>query len=174
MTLKPTKPLPGIAPHLKEFVKFLEAFNKESERGSVLIAMSMLDNLLEKIIRAFLVDAPEASKLLDGFNAPLGTLSARSLCAFALGLLSEEEYKECEQLRKIRNDFAHQVHRSFSDQAIRDRCENLRFSIQDSDKSRKGHSRSLFTTSAVSFIMILTNRAHYAKQKRLKYAPWKI
>src|ERR1700733_239493 len=37
-------------PHLTEFTDFLVLFNKESDRGGVLIATSMLDNLLEKII----------------------------------------------------------------------------------------------------------------------------
>ena len=159
-------------PHLKEFTDFLVLFNKESDRGGVLIATSMLDNLLEKIISSYLVDTPESSKLLEGFNAPIGTLSSRVLCAYALGLLSEKEYRECEQLRKIRNDFAHHVHASYNDQSIVDRCKNLTYSVQETDPSAKGYARSLFITSAVSLILNLTNRAAYAKKKRLKYADW--
>lgn len=170
--VEPKKPLSEPHPHLKEFTDFLAEFNKESERGNVLIAMAMLDDMLEKIISAFLVDTPEVKKLFEGFNAPIGTISARSLCAFALGLLSKEEYQECDRLRKIRNDFAHQVHASFADQAIKDRCQHLHFSIKGEDNSRPDYARSLFITSAISLILNLTNRAHYAKTRRLKYQDW--
>jgi len=167
MLKRPTTP-----PHLKEFTEFLAAFNKESERGSVLIAMSMIEDMLGQIISSFLIDAPAVSRLLEGFNAPLGTLSARSLCAFALGLLSEDEYRECDHLRKIRNEFAHHIHTSFKDQAIKDHCKNLRLAIKNGDPKSRSYVRSLFITSAVCLILNLTNRAAYAKKERLSQPEW--
>lgn len=107
------RPFEETHPHLREFNKFLDASNKESERGLALICAAMLDDLLEKSIRAFLLEHEETARLLDGLNAPLGTLSARALAAFALGVLSKNEYRECEKLRKIRNIFAHNIHASF-------------------------------------------------------------
>jgi mannitol operon repressor len=41
-----------------------------------------------------LIEGKSASKLIDGFNAPLGTFSARIEAAFAMGILDETEYRE--------------------------------------------------------------------------------
>lgn len=79
------RPFEETHPHLREFTAFLDELNKESERGAALIAGAMLDDLLERSIRSFLLDHEEVVRLLKGFNAPLGTLSARALVAFALG-----------------------------------------------------------------------------------------
>jgi hypothetical protein len=43
-------------PHLKEFTAFLEILNKESERGAALIAASMVDDLLGRCIRSYLLE----------------------------------------------------------------------------------------------------------------------
>jgi hypothetical protein len=75
--------------------KFLGELNKETERGAALISSAMIDDLICRCIRSFLIESPDTSSLLEGFNAPLGTLAARSVAAFALGLLSEREYREC-------------------------------------------------------------------------------
>ena len=158
-------------PHLREFKDFLNALNKESERGAVLIAVAMLDDLLQRSISAFLLDHPDTKRLLEGFNAPLGTFSARTLAAFSLGAISEGEYRECERVRKVRNEFAHAIHASFNDQNIKDMCANLEFSAKDYGTVRVD-ARGQFTTAAVSLILNLTNRPAYAAQRRLKYAPW--
>ena len=158
-------------PHLKDFNAFLEELNKESDRGAALISAAMLDDLLEKIILAFLIDNKESKKLLSGFNAPLGTSSARITASYSLGLLSEEEYEECDRLRQVRNEFAHHVHQNFGDQKVKDLCGNLRFAAP----KIPGHPnlpRAQFLTSATSRILNLTNRAHYVSQKRLTYHPW--
>ncbi len=39
--------------------------------------------------------------MLDGFNAPIGTFSAKINMAFSLGLIMENEYKEIEITRNI-------------------------------------------------------------------------
>lgn len=159
-------------PHLREFLKFLDALNKESDRGAALIAAAMLDDLLGRSILAFLIAHEETKRLLEGFNAPLGTLSARALCAFALGVLSEEEFRECERIRKIRNVFAHNVHSSFEDQKLRQMCATLNFSAKDYGDVRVD-AKGQFTTAAVALISDLTNREHYVSQQRLKYGNWK-
>jgi len=109
--------------------------------------------------------------LLEGFNAPLGTLSTRIAAAAALGLISEREAKEADRLRKIRNFFAHHVHISFDDQNIRDLCGNLEMAAQDYGDVVV-NTRGRFSTSAVALIMNLTNRPHYVGQERLQPRAW--
>lgn len=171
MHMPDMRPFEETHPHLREFKKFLDASNAESERGLALICAAMLDDLLEKSVRAFLLDHAEASKLLDGFNAPLGTLAARSLAAFALGVVSEDEYRECERLRKIRNIFAHNIHASFNDQNVKDLCADLEFSAKDYGDVRVG-ARGQYASAATALILNLTNRPHYASQRRLKQQSW--
>jgi hypothetical protein len=61
-----------------DLTRFSTEFNGESDRGAVLVAASRLDEVLKGILLAYLRDTKSASDLLDGFNAPLGTFSARS------------------------------------------------------------------------------------------------
>jgi len=86
---------------------FLNNFNQESDRGAVLSAAAVLEDRLEEIIKTFLRDCKSSLKLLDGFNAPIGTFSSKILLAHALGLIQDNEFQQIELLRKIRNQFAH-------------------------------------------------------------------
>ncbi|ANP57495.1 TPA: transcriptional regulator [Pseudomonas aeruginosa] len=159
--------LSEIHPHLVGFIDFLEDFNKETERGATLAAAAMLDEQLGRIIESFLIPNKGSKAMLDGFNAPLGTLSARISASFALGLLSDVEYKECELIRKVRNEFAHQIKVSFKDEKVRDLCSKLQLSA----KSYGGvhvDTRGQFTAAAIALILNLTNRRHYVEQKRLE------
>ncbi|MCV3205570.1 MltR family transcriptional regulator [Mesorhizobium sp. YC-39] len=79
----------------------------EDERGLVLTMAAFAEDLLGRLIRGYLVEVKASGELLDGFNAPLGTLSSRIKGAYALGLLSKEQFADLEHLRKIRNEFAH-------------------------------------------------------------------
>src|SRR5947208_1359141 len=115
-------PLEETHPHLRDFLRFLPELNKESARGCVLISCSYLDDLMRETLLAFFVEGETGKRLVEGFNAPLGTFSTRSSAAFALGLISERELKELTILRRIRNRFAHHVHASFEMQEIRDLC----------------------------------------------------
>jgi mannitol operon repressor len=168
-----TRPLEDTHPHLIEFVAFLDEFNKETARGACLAAASFLDDLLARIISAFLIPNDSSFALTDGFSAPLGTLAARIAACHAMGLISEDEYKECELVRKIRNEFAHKVHMSFKNDRVRSLCESLTMSA----KPYEGvdvNTRGQFTSAAVALLVNLTNRAHYVSQKSLAYGNWKF
>jgi hypothetical protein len=94
-------------PELAQLGNFLSTFNTESDRGAALVAASMLDDRLQEIITAFLVECSASKDLISGFNAPLGTFSSRASAAMALGLIQENEFKEITLIRKIRNEFGH-------------------------------------------------------------------
>jgi hypothetical protein len=67
-----------------DLTRFAAEFNRESDRGAVLVAASRLDEVLKGILLAYLRDTKSASDLLDGFNAPLGTFSARAAACHAM------------------------------------------------------------------------------------------
>jgi hypothetical protein len=56
-------------PNLESFWPYLEGLNSESHRGQVLITAGFLEERLKKILLAFMLDVPEAMKLLEGGNA---------------------------------------------------------------------------------------------------------
>ncbi len=158
-------------PHLKDFMVFLDHLDQESERGQVLISASMLDDLLMKTLQAFLIKGRSADKLLTGFNAPLGTFSARVEATHAMGLISDEEHHDATVIRKIRNEFAHTLAASFDDQNIKDQCASLYFSAKDYGDVVVS-TRGQFSSAATALILKLTNRPNYVGKRGLAWEPW--
>ena len=165
------KPLSETHPHLNEYRLFSSYLEKESERGMVLMSLSFIDTQLHDTIKAFLVDGKESLKLLEGFNAPLGTLSSKASGAFALGLINASEFNDISILRKIRNEFAHSYQVNFSDNKIVDLCKNLQMKAHDYGDVVVSSSGQ-FSTSAHAVMMCLTNRPHYVSKKRLHCQDW--
>jgi DNA-binding MltR family transcriptional regulator len=159
-------------PHLTQFFPFLEQLNKESDRGCVLISAGFAEELLRKVLEAFFIESDCSSDLLSGSNAPLGSFRARIDGSFALGLLDEVERFDLNQIRKIRNKFAHQIETSFDDEQIRGLCASLRFRVPSNVS--KVEPRGQFTTAAVAHILRLTNRPHYVAQKRRTVETWPL
>lgn len=88
-----------------------------------------------------------------------------------MGLISDCEYRECELIRKVRNEFAHQIKVSFETERIANLCAQLRMAAQPYGDIEVD-ARGKFTTAAVALIMTLTNRPHYVGQERLKSRDW--
>ena len=162
-----------IAPHLMPFAEFLEEFNKETARGAALAAAAFLDDLLEQVLTAFLIANDSRKSLTNGFNAPLGTFSARIAACHAMGLISDHEAAECDLIRKVRNEFAHKVKMSFNDDRVRSLCSSLVLSAKSYPGVDVG-PRGQFTSAAVALILNLTNRPHYVGQQALTCRSWKI
>lgn len=165
------KPIEETHPHLKDFFKFLPELNKESARGCVLISCSYLDDVMRQILQGFFIEGKIGVQLIEGFNAPLGTFSTRISAAFALGLITEREFKELTTLRRIRNRFAHHVHASFETPDIRDLCFNLTFAAQDYGTVTVD-ARGRYVTAATGLILNLTNRPVYVARQRRKTEAW--
>lgn len=158
-------------PNLKDFLPFLDTHNAESPRGSVLVACSFLDEQLRTIIDGYLVEDSDKGQLLDGFNAPIGSFSARIKAAHCLGLISDKERDDCDTLRKIRNEFAHNHRTSFEDNKLVDLCKNLHHSAKDYDDVVVG-TYGQFSTGSIGLVLSLVNRAHYVSRSRLEKREW--
>jgi mannitol operon repressor len=163
------KPFEATHPYLREFREFLDEFNRETERGAALAAAACLDDLLGRVIFNFLISNDSGHALVNGFNAPFGTLSARIAACHAMGLISETEFRESEIVRKVRNEFAHKVQMSFENDKVRSLCAAMKLSVPGEKKPR-----AQFTSAAVVLVMNLTNRPHYVAQKSLVYGNWQI
>jgi DNA-binding MltR family transcriptional regulator len=102
-------------------------FDTESDRAAVIVAASILDELLRSFLVAKLVPVSSSNdELFDGANAPLGTFSSRIEMAFRIGLISVKFARDLHLVRRIRNDFAHNIHgASFEDTRVKQRVSEL-------------------------------------------------
>jgi hypothetical protein len=81
---------------------------KESDRGSIIVAVSLLDDILNQLLKAKLAPSLDnRDEHFDTATAPFSTFSAKIDLAYRLGLLRAEVRASFHQLRKIRNNFAH-------------------------------------------------------------------
>lgn len=77
------------------------------ERALILTVSAFAEDTLGDLLSAFMLPLDASNQLLTGFSAPLGTFSARIKAAYALGLLTKNQFNDLEHLRKIRNEFSH-------------------------------------------------------------------
>lgn len=90
-----------------------EALSKESDRGLIMVSASFLNDALEGLLHAkFCVINRKPKSVLNAlFNSfgPLSTFSAKINMAFAIDLIEKWMYEDLENLRKLRNEFAHGI-----------------------------------------------------------------
>ncbi|SFW74482.1 MltR family transcriptional regulator [Luteibacter sp. UNCMF366Tsu5.1] len=92
---------------LSELNRFLRRAKDQDDRALVLSLGAFLEDTLGRLLMAYFRDCKATKDLVEGFNAPLGTFSARIKAGYAFGLLTIEQYKDLDLLRKVRNAFAH-------------------------------------------------------------------
>jgi hypothetical protein len=116
----PRKPIPEF-----NLNAFSGPFRAESDRACAVLGAALLDARLESLYDRRLRDSKQ--ELLSS-NGPLGTFSARIRLARALVWISEDVRYDLDQVRSIRNEFAHNFDHelSFSTQSIADKCRTLR------------------------------------------------
>ncbi|WP_319588467.1 hypothetical protein [uncultured Desulfobulbus sp.] len=120
---------PFIGPEMSEmFSGYYGLIKNESDRGAIIVAVSLFDVGLEKLIKATLVKSnPENNDpLFSGPTAPLGSFYSKTELAYRLGLLRKNTRDMLHYLRKLRNEFAHETHTvSMNDKPIEDKIKNL-------------------------------------------------
>ncbi|WP_159069186.1 hypothetical protein [Burkholderia metallica] len=122
----------------EDYVKIVRSLLGESERAAVVLAAARLDVELENAIKHVLMPFPGGNDPLFDADRALGTFSAKILIAHRLGIISLEFEHALQILRKIRNDFAHQIETSsLSNDPQRGRLETLYSKFKCSEKFRK-------------------------------------
>ena len=98
--------------HLEELgKKQLELFDEirtESERACVIVGAANIDALLDDLITKALLPVKAKSRLCSESNA-FTTFSAKLNLAHQLGLIDDDLFFQVNLLRKIRNDFSHNL-----------------------------------------------------------------
>ena len=104
---------------------FVEIF-KQSDQASAVVSGSILEELLQRMITAFLLPHANVRKsMFDGIT-PISTFGAKIELSYHLGLINKEEYEDLKLIKNIRNEFAHSIKGiSFETESIKDRCIQL-------------------------------------------------
>ncbi|WP_417330619.1 hypothetical protein [Halomonas cupida] len=98
---------PHNEPYVDELNSLFESLHEHDDRSLVLTIAAFAEDTLGLLLLSYLREPKQAKELVNGFNAPLGTFSARIKAAFVVGLMRKDGYQTLEILRKIRNRFAH-------------------------------------------------------------------
>lgn len=157
---------------MNDFSRFLSEFHRESDRGAALNAAAMLDECIGKVLKAFLLNNKSSKMLLDGFNAPLGTFSSRVAAAHAMGLIEDDEQKQIDTIRKIRNEFGHKWKDvSFEAQKIVDLTNNLPW-LGPQEMEEKSTPRHKFNFAVLFMVVDLMRRSRLVKDEKIKTKEW--
>lgn len=109
--------------------KVIKELSNSSDRAKVILGAAIIDELLERLIRRVLVqDKTVIETTFSSGTGFLANFSSKIKICYLLGIISEELFKDFETLRKIRNQFAHNIlDCDFNDQSVRDLCDNFYF-----------------------------------------------
>jgi hypothetical protein len=101
-----TEDLRQLTASLNEFVA---EFGAEGDRARVILAAAKLDlQLYHLLVRVLRTSPQQSDSLIDG-NGPLSSFSSRIDISHRLGMISAELARALHLVRRIRNDFAHEV-----------------------------------------------------------------
>gem|GEM_PF-1558735 len=137
---------------------------KESLRAQIVLSGCYLDEALYDLLKIVLV--PENGKtdlLFDGPQAPLGTFSAKIEMSFRMQLIDKDTKASLSLIRKIRNEFAHNLMNcDFKDPKILDYNDNLyrihSKSMQEGRKKFKEGEEGNFLAVASLILFIIRSK----------------
>jgi hypothetical protein len=102
---------------LLEFARLFD-YEEPNDRAIVIVGATFLETLLEHLLYAFLIDDKKKTEKLFGYGGPLGTFSGKIKMAYCLGLIYKPVRDDLNCVRKIRNEFAHNLYASFENRRI--------------------------------------------------------
>jgi DNA-binding MltR family transcriptional regulator len=129
-------------------LEFNNLFNhtQKEDRSIVLVGGSFLELVLEHILRAYLPEDDKEVKKLFDYNGALGTFSSKISMAYSLGLIEKIIKDDLHYIRKIRNEFAHNLYASFDHAEVVKCCKNLQWYkiVYDSNPLQDASARDIF------------------------------
>jgi len=165
-------------PYYDRLRNYLNTLREETDRGCTLIVAALLEEMLEEVLRGFLIETPATDSLFKAPYAPLSTLSAKAAASRSLGLIDANEFRDIELIRKIRNEFAHNLKCSFDEPQLRDRANALQVGMGILDALEAGHvskvtdPRQRFMMVATSLVSALYNRRHHVVKNKAQDVSW--
>lgn len=128
-----------------------------THRGFVLVWASIIDDVLLRMLKAYFVPLNSGQRdELYGPMGPLGGFSNRTKTLHALGIIHRDEMAAIDELRSIRNKFAHKLNVSLDDEDLADRCRDFG-NLLTGEKGR-GDPKLQLGGGCSSLLMLLVNR----------------
>lgn len=110
----------------EEFHAALAAMDNESDRGVAIMGAALIEEGLLEGLQAMLVNKDDMNALFYDQGAPFGTLRAKTVAAYALGLCSKPIADQIDVIRSIRNQFSHSLRAiDFQHEEIKAACRKL-------------------------------------------------
>ena len=131
--------------------------DRKNDRALALVLGSFVDSVLEANIKARLRDTEHSADLF-GERGPLGSFYWKIQIARMLGLITKDEARELDLIRKVRNHFAHKLHGgTFSEAPVRQLCAEFAVFRRNLPASKHGHprERQAFFLTALLFGTVL-------------------
>lgn len=101
----------------QQWSDFFRVLKTESDRGATILASIWIEDLLERKLRSVFTKGNSRSrKKLFDLNGPFSSFSNKILAAYTIGWIDSDIFCDTNVLRKIRNEFAHNINvRNFED-----------------------------------------------------------
>ena len=112
---------------LTDLTAFLAEFGEESDRAGAIVGGTYLDDLLRQLLVSAMVPQKTAVADLvggeDKMERPLSSFASRIRATYCMGLISKSEYGDLQQIKAVRNRFAHAQHGcTFADPKVVKAC----------------------------------------------------
>lgn len=106
--LKALKKLSRVQRGAEDWTQLFQALNNDSDISTALVCSTFLEEATEQLLIAHMVplNSDDHNELFRGLG-PMSSLSARTKCAYALGLIGKVTKHNLDLLREIRNAIAH-------------------------------------------------------------------
>ncbi len=123
--------MPFTESDLKRQTILLEEIENQSDRGAAIVGAAWLDEELIAAIKTKFIEDEKPTKNLFNGTGPLSSFSSKIELAYLLGIVNKNHYSDLHKIRKIRNEFAHEITSkeietlNFSSAAIEHRCLNI-------------------------------------------------
>lgn len=110
-----------------EIYAVFEKMTRDSDRGSAVAAVAMIDDVMQGVVKSHLPELDEEDdRFLFSPSGPLGAASVQTRLAFALGIIGPKTRSDLERTREIRNAFAHTIRDlAFDNASLKNMVESL-------------------------------------------------
>ena len=171
----PKKPTPEeIKRKLEDAGPLYEELRLSSDRACAILGGVFMDEYLGQLLRTYIVQDNPIVNALFTFGHSLDSFRQKIEMAYALGLLTHQEYTALDTIRTIRNDFAHSLHGlSFDSPTIADRCRPLNFVIlEDPAPGWVPSPKEHFRLAVLLLEAELTRHISDIRTQNLGRTPW--
>lgn len=111
---------------LMEFHK-LFTYESKDDRTIAILGGTFSEMVLEHILYAFFPEGDKEVEEMFQLNQPIGNFSNKIKMCYCLGLIDKVIKDDLNLIRKIRNEFAHDLYASFESEKIKNWCLQLKW-----------------------------------------------